>query len=825
MDSLIRDVRYALVTFSRNPGFAAVAVVVLALGIGVNTTIFGLVYALLWRPLPGVERPERLVAIYTSDFSSSRYGTSSYPDFLDYRDDNEVFDGLAAYREESVAMSAGGQAERVRAAAVTGNYFSVLGGKTALGRALLAADDATPGAGAVAVLSYSTWRQRFGGDPGVIGRDIRLNNQSLTVVGVAAERFHGTNLRAEVELWLPFSMMDKLQPDAAIPTLLKRRSARWLHMVGRLKQGVTLAQAQANIDAIAARLADAYPRSNRGTLQQPDQPRPMTLVPASQVATVKPGTRANVQRTGQLLLGIVGLVLLIACANVANLLLARATSRRKEIAVRLAVGASRARLIRQLFTESMLLALAGGGGGLLMSVWASDLISFFDLPPVLDPRPDRWVFGFTVLISALTGMLFGLVPALQASKPDLVAALKDVTPTGSRPGRRLSLRDALVVAQVAMALLLLIGAGLFLRSLRSAYRSDLGFGTRQALLASIDLSLQGYSEAQVKAFNQQLQERLMALPGAQAASLARFLPVSNSGMRGNVAIEDYQAQPGEDTELNMNVVGLNYFQTMGIALAGGRDFTGQDSATAPRVAIINEAMAQRYWPGQEPIGKRISFNGPNGPFTEIVGVVATGKYHAIREESVPYIYLPLAQSPSPQLTIIARAPGEPLALAAAVRAEVQALDPNLPVFDIKTLAQHIGEAVSQERMLALLLVAFGGLALLLSAVGLYGVMSYWVAQRTREIGVRVALGAAPGNILKLIAAHGLALISTGLAIGLAAALALTRVTASLLFETSATDPMTFMAISLLLAGVALAACLVPARRATRVDPMVALRYE
>jgi putative ABC transport system permease protein len=821
METLLQDLRYSVRMFRKSPLFAIVAVVALALGIGANTTIFSLVYALLLRPLPGVEEPQRLVSVFTSDFSSTRYGTSSYPDYIDYRDSNEVFDGLAAYREDSMVLSAGDNPQRIRGAIVSGNYFSVLRGKVLLGRTLVSEDDTAQATNPVVVLSYQNWKRRFGSDPGIIGKTVALNNQGFTVVGIAAESFRGTNLAADVELWLPIAMMSRLQSASA----LTRRGSRWLRVIGRLKPAVTIEQSQSNIDTIAAQLADAYPQTNRGTLQQPDKARPMSLVPASESATVNPNARATTRRMSQLLMAVVGFVLLIACANVANLLLARAESRRKEIAVRLALGAPRGRLIRQLLTESSLLALMGGAVGLLMSAWMGDLILLFNLPPALDPGLDRWVLGFTLLLSLLTGLLFGLAPAIQASGIDLVSALKDSVEIGNRPVRRFSLRDMLVVSQVALSLLLLIGSGLFLRSLQNAYRTDLGFETRSALLASVDLGLQGYNPAQQRAFNQQIAERLAALPGVQSVSATSFVPVSNGGMRGGVSIEGYQAQPGEDTELNMNTVALNYFQTMGIPLLQGRDFNTQDTESSPRVAIINEAMAQRYWPDQNPISKRISFKGPNGPYTEIVGVAKTGKYRTIGEASLPFIYLPLGQNLAPRLTLIMRTGGDPAELSTALRAEIQALDRNLPVFDIKTMTEHIGEALSQERLIATLLGIFGSLALVLSTVGIYGLMSYSVSQRRREIGVRMALGARSQDILRLIVSRGLILTSIGIAIGLAAAIALTRVAGGLLFGISATDPMTFAVVSLILAGVALGACFVPARRATKVDPMVALRYE
>ena len=823
MENLLQDIRYSVRMFAKSPLFTTVAVLALALGIGANTTIFSLVYALLLRQLPGVTEPQRLISVYTSDFSSTRYSTSSYPDYIDHRDRNEVFDGLATYREDSMVLSALDSPQRITGAAVSGNYFSVLGAKAYMGRTLDLEDDTLQTENSVVVLSYQTWNHRFGSDPTILGKTISLNSHGCTVVGIAAKEFRGANLAAEVELWLPMAFLRQLQPGSTAS--FNQRSTRWLRMIGRLKDGVTLEQAQSNIDSISAQLAEAYPRSNRGTLQQPDKPRPMTLVPASEVATIGPTERGTFTRVSQLLMTVVGFVLLIACANVANLLLARADSRRKEIAVRLAIGAPRTRLIRQLLTESSLLALMGGAVGLLMSAWMSDLILLFNLPPALDPSLDKWVLGFTLLVSLLTGLLFGLAPALQASKVDLVAALKNSLENVNRPVRGFRLRDLLVVSQVALSLLLLIGSGLFLRSLQNAYRTDLGFETRNALLATVDLSLQGYSDVQERTFEQRILERISSLPAVQSVSAASFMPVSDAGMRDGVIIEGHQAQPGEDTEIDLNIVALNYFETMGITLMRGRDFSAQDNESAPRVAIINEAMARRYWPDQDPIARKFRISGPKGPFIEIAGVVKTGIYRSIGEEPIPYIYLPSAQNQAGGFTIIVKTAGNPLALAAALRAEVHGLDGNLPVFDVKTMNGHIGEAISQERMIATLLGIFGSLALILAAVGIYGVMSYSVTQRRREIGVRMALGAESGDILKLIVGRGLVLTLSGVGIGLAGALALTRLATGLLFGVSATDPPTFLAISALLTAVALTASFLPARRATKVDPMVALRYE
>jgi len=828
MDTLLQDLRYGIRILAKSPGFTAVAVLCLALGIGVNTAIFSLIDALLLRPLPGVEDPARLVNVYTSDFSSGRFGTSSYPDYIDYRDQNQVFSELAAYASnQPVNLSTGSEPERVPAIIATGNYFSVLGVKAALGRTLLPEDDRTPGAHPVAVISYQIWERDFGSARDVIGKTLTLNGHSFTVIGVAPKDFRGTDLRAAPAVWVPMAMYAQINPVFARFGPFNRRGARTFFMVGRLKPEVSLEQAQANIDAIAAQLAQAYPNTNLGTLQQPDKPRPMTLVPISH-AMIGPPARESTKRFTQVLMAVVGFVLLIACANVANLLLARARGRQREIAVRLALGARRSRIVRQMLTESMLLSFLGGGLGLLIALWLSDLLlslqalaSFTALDLSLDSR----VLGFTLAASLLTGILFGLAPALHASRPSLIPALKDVEIGSGTVSRQFGLRNLLVVFQVALSLVLLIGAGLFLKSLQQAYATDLGFQADNGLLASVDMARQGYSEAQARTFYQQLVERVEGLPGVRSVTLAQYIPINAGGSRTGVFIEGYTPQPGEDLELNFNIVDQNYFQTLGIPLLMGRSFGDQDAQSAPKVVIINETMARRYWSGENPLGKQISLQGPQGPFHEIVGVVKTGKYRNLREEPIPYFYAPFSQQYQSRLTIFVRTAGEPNAVLPALRAEVQRLDKNLPLFDVRTLAEHLGIALAQERTSAMLIGSFALLALILAAVGIYGLMSYAVAQRTHEIGIRLALGAQAGDVLKLVLWQSLKLAGIGVAIGLAGALAITHLVSSMLYVISPTDPSTFAGVALILTAVMLFASFIPARRAAKVDPMIALRYE
>jgi predicted permease len=816
MGSLFQDVRYGVRMLFKQPGFALIAMMALALGVGANTTIFSFVNGLLLRPIEGVREPERLAAVYTSDYDSGLYGATSYPDYVDFREQAKSFEALAAYDETVMSLTGVNEAERLRGAYVTGNYFEVLGVGAGLGRTLQPADDVTPGAHPVIVISHSVWQRRFGADPAILGKVLALDGVQYTVVGVAAENFRGLRLGQPPEFWIPMMM------ESA--TTLTKRDNRGLEITGRLKAGVTPEQAQSELTIIAAQLARAYPETNIGTLEKPTEPRPVTALSESRI---EPEAHRDIWFVSLLLFAVVGLVLLIACANVANLTLARASARRREIAVRLALGASRWRLVRQLLTESTILALLGGAAGLFIALWVIDLLpSFFPPEAVsgINLSLDWRVLTFSLAVSVLTGLLFGLVPALQASRPDLVPSLKeDVSGSGYGP-RRLSLRNGLVIAQLALSLVLLIGAGLFLRSLRQAITFDPGFTTQNLLLASLETRGAKLSKEQGQAFYQQAMERVSSLPGVSAVSLTRNVPLGDGGSRRNVEFEGYQPQSGESMELNYNIVGPTYFAAMDIPLQAGRDFNSQDREGSPGVAIINEELARRYFPGQSAVGKRIRLDSKQ-PFAEIVGVVRNAKYRDLREETLPFIYVPLAQEYRPGMTLMVRTTVEPATVLPSVRGAIQSLNGDVPIYAVKTMTEHIGSALAPDRMLTTLLGVFGGMALLLAVTGIYGVMSYMVARRTHEIGVRMALGASQGDILKLIVRHGLTLILIGAALGLALSIILTRVIASLLFNVSTTDALTFGGVSLALVGVALVACYIPARRAMKVDPMVALRYE
>ena len=824
METFWQDAKYGVRMLVKTPGFTLVAVLTLALGIGANATIFSVVNAILLRPTP-VNKPEELAALYTSDFSGPLYGTSSYPDYVDFRDRSDVFSGLVAYQFTPFSMTVGEASERVFGEVVSGNYFSMLGVRLARGRGFLPEEDRTPGTHPVVVISHALWQNRFGGDAALVGRTLVLNGHPFTVVGIAPEGYSGLLRGLRAELWVPMMMQKQALPGSDD---LTNRGSRSTFLMGRLKPGATLAQAQAQMDVVAGQLHEAYQQQWTDVRQQA---RVVTVVPERE-ARVFPGVRGAVLGFFALLMGVVGLVLLVACANVANLMLARASARRREIAIRLALGAGRFRLMRQLVTESVLLSLLGGGAGLLFAAWGTGLLMAFrpplpfpiDLPLALDGS----VLVFTFSVAVVTGLLFGLAPAWTASRHDPLSALKDEGTSATASLRKGRLRSAFVVAQVTLSLLLLVGAGLFLRSLRNATTIDPGFDPENLLITSVDLQLHGYDDAKGLAFYRDVADRLRALPGVEAVGLADGLPLSLGGMRRGITVGDYTPKPGEDVEVSTAAVGPGYFETLRVPILRGRGIAEQDVAGAPGVVVVNEAFARTYWPGQEPLGKRIQMGigvGADTPYWEVIGVAKDGKYVTLGEEARPFFYLPLLQRYGSSAEMVVRTKGEPLAQLPAVRGAVQALDKTLPLLEPRTMTQHLGISLFPARVAGWLLGTFGGLALLLATLGIYGVMAYSVTQRTREIGVRIALGAAPADVLRLVVGRGLRLTAVGMALGLAAALGVTQLLTGLLYGISPADPITYVGVVLLLGTVALAACYIPARRATRIDPMVVLRYE
>ncbi|MEW6206890.1 MAG: ABC transporter permease [Acidobacteriota bacterium] len=821
MKTIRQDLLYAMRMLAKHRAFTAIAALALALGIGANTTIFSFVNALLLRPLSGVSDYDRLVQVGRT-IEGQDFDTLSYPNYLDCRDQSASFDGLEAYATTALHLSTGSEAERVGSALVTGNYFSTLGVKAARGRLLTPADEQAPGASPVAVISSRLWQRRFGGDPDIAGRAVSLNARSFTIVGVAADGFAGTRIGDALDIWVPITMYREVDPMFAESKedFLKTRDISWLSAFGRLKEGVRLEQARAELSNISARLEEAHPDTNA-----------RTSVTAAPGLGIDPLNRQEISDFSLMLMGAVGFVLLIACANVANLLLAKATARQKEIGIKLALGATRFRIIRQLLVESLLLAMMGGVAGLFLALWLNDALaaflpeSYMGLPLAVDLSLDLRVLSFTFAASLVTGVIFGLAPAIQASKPDLVPLLKDSAATG-RGAKNTRLRSSLVIAQVALSLVLMIGAGLLVKTLVNARAISPGFDTDRVLMARIDLARQNYTDEQGQIFYRRLIERVESLPGVEAASFALTVPLGGGSWGTGVRIEGQEVN-SRAAPLDFNVVAPRYFATMGIPLVAGRDFLESDNARSPAVVIINETMAERLWPDQNPIGKRLAVNQGRqfSPWIEVVGVARDSKHRSPFEERRLLAYFPLYQKYHAEASLHVRAGGKPESLLSAVRQEVQAMDKNLPLFRVQTLSEQLDNALTPQRMAAAVISSFGLLAFALAIVGLYGVMSYTVAQRTREIGIRMALGANRNDVIRLIVRHGMMMSGIGIIIGVVGALGLTRILGSLLFGVSATDAATFAGIALALAVISIAACYLPARRAARVDPQVALRYE
>ena len=813
METLLHDLRYGTRQLLKHPGFTILAIISLALGIGANTAIFSLVNTVLLRPLP-VREPSQLIQVYGSMNNGADFTLQSYLNYKDYRDRNAVFSGLFVYRIVVASLSHSGNNERVWGYLTSGNYFDVLGVKPFLGRGFLPEEDQTPGSHPVVVLSYTCWQKRFAADPAIAGRTISLNNHTFTVIGVAPKGFIGTEVAYAAEYWAPIMMSKVIEPDSQY---LERRQSNNLFMIGRMKPGVTRAQVKASMDAITLQLGKEYPSENEGrgiTLSSPG-----LFIPSIRDASV---TFASV------LMVIVGLVLLLACVNLANLQLARATGRRKEIAIRLAVGASRSRLVRQLLTEGVLLSLAGGALGLMLAAWINWLVGGIKLPLdvalVFDLPLDWRVLLFAFGLSVLTGIAFSLLPALQSSKSALVPSLKDdATMAGFR---RSHLRNSLVVAQVSLSLVLLVCAGLIVRSLQAAQTMRPGFDTQNAVAMSFDVGLQGYDEAKGRAFQRQVLERARTVPGVRAAALTSNLPLSLNYNSSSVYLE---GQPAVGTGRLPSCIPISvspgFFETMGIALRG-RDFAENEDKLEARVAVVNETFARKFFPGVDPIGKRFNFSGPKDPLWQIIGVCGDGKYNTLAETPQPAVFRPQFRDYDTVVTLVARMrDGDVASVINALRREFQRMDPTLPLYDVKTLTEHMKIPLFPARMAANVLGSFGVLALVLAAIGIYGVMSYVVAGRTREIGVRMALGAQFRHVRQLILRQGMILATIGLVIGLGIVFVLARFLTSMLYGVSPNDPITFTAITFILAAVALLACYIPARRAAHVDPMIALRDE
>ncbi|HEY0006257.1 MAG TPA: ABC transporter permease [Pyrinomonadaceae bacterium] len=811
MSSLLQDLRYGFRMLFKRPGSTFVLILTLALGIGANTAIFTVVDAALLRSLPYTE-PEQLVHLWeTKPQQEFAEREASYPDYLDWKQQGDVFEQIGGYTERSFALSGQERTERVLGASVTASFFDVLGVKPVEGRTFLEGED-RPGAERVALLSYGLWQRRFGSDPAINGKRITLNGNSYTIVGVLPASFHFAKVGA-AELWTP------LDP---VPQQLERRYFHWLNVVARLKPGTSLATAESRMRAVASGIEQSDPQSHAGTS--------IKLVPLQEeiVGPIKPILFV--------LLGAVGLVLLIACVNVANLLLVKSTTRKKEIAIRVALGASRWRLMRQLLTESLLLSALGGALGLVLALWSVDLLvaaippaQLALMPYLQDLSLNGQVLGFTCALSLLTGVLFGLTPALEISRPDLQEAMKEGgRSSGSRSTNRM--RNILVVSEIALALVLLVGAGLLMRSLVQMLRVDPGFRTENLLTMKLSLPAARYSEdSQAVRFHQELLKRVETLPGVKAVATVSNLPLSGDGGTGIPQIVG-RTQPENSNwgESHLRNISTGYFSLMGIPLIKGRFFTEEDKAGAQGVLIVNQTFASRIFPNENAVGQRVTFKftADQPPF-EIVGVVGDEKVTSLDARTTPVIYFPYQQGPDSTIGLVIRTGSDPSSLTSAVRHEVQALDQEIPLYSVMTMEQLINDAPAtfMRRYPAYLIGIFACVALLLAVVGIYGVISYMVSQRTHEIAIRMALGAQRSDVLKLVLKQGMMLAASGVLLGLLGALALTRMLSSLLFGISARDPLTFLSVAALLLLVALVACYMPARKAMKVDPMTALRYE
>lgn len=814
MSGFVGDLRSGLRALTTNGGFTLVAVLSLALGIGANTTVFTLLNAIFLRPLP-VEDPSRLAAVVTLAPRSPAVSLCSYPNYIDYRDHNSVFSSLLLYTPLTISLTGPAEPQNLTAQMISANYFTTLGVKLAVGRGFLPEEVASPGASAVAVISYGVWTWQYGSDPQITRRSIRLNDRSFQIVGVAPKGFLGLAQMTTADVYVPVTMYPQLHPLAS---LVPQRRSLIFTAIGRLKPGVSLQQAEAGMQSVAQELGRQYPKDNADTR--------VKLIPAADAA-INPKNRSVISNAGTVLLIVAALVLLIACGNVANLLLGRAAVRRKEITVRLALGAGRWQLVRQLVTESILLAVVGGVAGLFFARWAAQLLWSLK-PPMFNHAGfrldlDGQVLTFNFLVSLVTGVVFGLAPALRATRADLATDLKERSGRPAGPGGTWRPRSVLIVAQVALSIVALVGAGLFLRSLQNAGDIKMGFDAPHLAVVGFKVSDQSYQEGRGRQYFLQVLERATAIPGVTAAALSRDYPLTVSAMRG-VLLEGEDNIVGRNSRATLtSVVSPGYFQTMAIPILHGRDFSPVDTKTTPRVVVVNEEAAAALWPGANPIGQRIQFAGEGLP-VEVIGLVRNANYRNIGEPPVPLVYLSLVQYYFPSAVLVIRTAGRPETILPTVRREVQLLDHNL-YLQSETLQTTIRESLWPQRLSASLLTVFGALALMLSTIGIYGVVAYSVTQRKREMGVRMALGATPGSVRRMVLGDGMRLVAIGVAFGTLTALAAARMVQSMLFVIGPGDSLTFLLVPALLMGVALIACWIPARRATGIDPAIVLRDE
>ncbi len=817
-----RDVQYAFRTLTKNPGFALIGIVTLALGMAANTTIFSVVNGLILRPLP-VPHAEQMTVLALQQAGTAELQSFSYPDFLELRSQSDSIGDLFTYRVSLAGLAVNSKGDHCIISRVSNNYFSVLGITPALGRLILPTEGVNPGSDPIVVLGYSYWQKRFAGDPDVIGKHVEMNGHPATIVGVTPKGFYGTYSMLNMDAYVPLSATFTEEFGTPVNDMWTKRELRSLTVLARLKPGVDLKQAQASLNVVAKRIADQHPDTDKGI---------SIRVYPEKLARPEPDNDNTLPTVAIIFIALSSLVLLVACFNVANVLLVRATVRQREMAIRAALGAGRSRLVRQYLTESLLLAFLGGGAGLLLASWAAGFLSSISLgtslPVQFDFRPDGRVYLFAFAAVLLTGLIVGIVPALRIARTDVNSILHEGGRGSSDGPRRQFARNTLVAAQVAGSLVLLIVAGLFIRSLGKAQNINLGFDYDHVLDLSTDVNGIGYSEARGREFYRDLETRIRALPGVVSQTQAFTVPLGYISAAERVSIPEHPVEPGKQPPgVGNNSVTPGYFATLRIPLLRGRDFTDADSPTAQRVAIVSEAMAKKFWPSEDALGKRFTTRDGVGKPIEVIGVVQDAKYRDVTEEPQPFFYLPLTQSYMSMRTIHVRTSVPPESLAVQIQEQISELAPGLAVSEVQNMRQALQGANGFffYNFGAQLTAVLGLLGLVLAVVGIYSVVSYAAAQRTQEIGIRIAMGAAPGDILRMVLRQGLGVVGIGLALGLVIALAGTRLLSGLFVGIKPSDPLTFAVVILLLTGIALFACWIPARRATRIDPLVALRYE
>ncbi|MGC2696612.1 MAG: ABC transporter permease, partial [Candidatus Angelobacter sp.] len=817
------DIRYALRGLRKSPAFAAIAIVTLALGIGANTAIFTVVNAVFFHPIP-VAEPSSLMEIFTVDQRkilglTNNFFPNSFPNAQDIQRRAQSFSGVTIYTFAPVSMTIKGQPDQYFSQLSTGNFFDVLGVHAALGRTFRPDEDRDLGAGPVVVLNYGFWERKFAGDRNVIGQNVLVNGQGFTIIGVAPKGFQGTSVIGGPDMWIPMSMHDQILTGFT-KSLFNERRYLGFNAVGRLKDGARQEQAKAELQAIASDVENAFPLANKG--------RSFTVQPLLQ-SSINPNQRKQFELAGVMMMSVVGIVLAIACFNIANLLLARAAGRKREISIRVAIGASRGRIVTQLLTEALVLALAGGVLGLGLALVGRDLMWRFR-PPLLaadgmDLSLNWHVLAFTLVVAVGTGLIFGLAPAFRAARPDLVSELKERAGGDPHKGSRFNIRDVFIALQVSFSLIALVGAGLFLLSLRNAQEMDPGFDTHNLAILTFDLGAMNYDNARAREFERRALEAAQATPGVKAATLSNTIPLFFGGFGRTLFREGEDTSSGQSGHVaQVSVISPEYLSTMGIPMVRGQIFDSNVREDSPRVAIINETAARQIWPNEDPIGKRFQFFRDNG-MTQVIGIVHDSKYNTLGEEARPYMYVPLVQNPNAAVTLFFRMQTDPKTVLSTVRSKVQEMDRNLPITNVWPIGEVISQSLWAASFAASLLTVFALIAMALCAVGIYGVVGYSVGQRLREFGIRLALGAQPGDVLLMVLRQSAIIMAAGLVAGLLAAFLLVRFITTFLYGVNTNSPVAFLATALVLALVGVFASYIPARRAAKVDPIVALRYE